>query len=156
MIKSIKHRLDVWKEEPLYWEQIAAIDKRLNASSVPGALRELIKVRVSQINKCVFCIEYHTQEALQQGESSRRIFALSAWEESPLFSESEKSAIRFAEEITHISVHGVSDKTYEKLKAHFNTKEIADLIVLACHINFLNRVGISTKTIPVKSSGRFP
>lgn len=149
MIKSIKHRLDVWKEEPIYWEQIAAIDKRLYASSVPRALIELIKIRVSQINKCVFCIDYHTDEALQHGESPRRIFALSAWEESPLFSESEKSALQFAEEITHISVHGVSDTTYEKLKAHFNTKEIADLIVLSCHINFLNRVGISTRTLPV-------
>ncbi|PSL32258.1 carboxymuconolactone decarboxylase family protein [Chitinophaga ginsengisoli] len=149
MIKSIKHRLDVWKEEPLYWDQIAAMDKRLYASSVPRTLIELIKIRVSQINKCVFCIDYHTDEALQQGESPRRIFALSAWEESPLFSESEKSALQFAEEITHISVHGVADKTYEKLKAYFNTKEIADLIVLSGHINFLNRVGISTKTIPV-------
>ena len=149
MIKSIKHRLDVWKEEPLYWDQIAAMDKRLYASSVPRTLIELIKIRVSQINKCVFCIDYHTDEALQQGESPRRIFALSAWEESPLFSESEKSALQFAEEITHISVHGVADETYEKLKAYFNTKEIADLIVLSGHINFLNRVGISTKTIPV-------
>jgi AhpD family alkylhydroperoxidase len=149
MIKSIKHRLDVWKEEPLYWQQIAAMDQRLYASSVPGPLIELIKIRVSQINKCVFCIDYHTDEAIMKGELPRRIFALSAWEESMLFNESEKSALRFAEEITHISVHGVSDETYEKLKAHFNTKEIADLIVLACHINFLNRVGISTKTIPV-------
>lgn len=149
MIQSIKHRLDVWKEEPLYWNQLAAMDKRLYASSVPGALIELIKVRVSQMNKCVFCIDYHTQEALQKGESPRRLFALQAWEESPLFNEREKSALQLAEEITHISVHGVSDKTYEALKSHFTTKEIADLIVLACHINFLNRVGISTKTVPV-------
>jgi len=149
MIKTIKHRLDVWKEEPLYWDQIAAMDKRLYASTVPRALIELIKVRVSQINKCVFCIDYHTDEALKQGESPRRLFALSAWEESTFFDEREKSALKFAEEITHISVHGVADETYEKLKAHFNTKEIADLIVVACHINFLNRVGISTKTVSV-------
>jgi AhpD family alkylhydroperoxidase len=148
MIKSIKHRLDVWKEEPLYWESIAAIDKRLYASSVPRILIELIKIRVSQINKCVFCIDYHTHDALQLGELPRRIFALSAWEESPLFSASEKSALQLAEEITHISVHGVSDATYERLKSHFSTKEIADLIILVCHINFLNRVGISTRTVP--------
>lgn len=149
MIKSINHRLNVWKEEPLYWEQIAAMDQRVYASSIPRPLIELIKIRASQINKCVFCIEYHTHEALKTGELPRRIFALSAWEESPLFNESEKIALLFAEEITHISVHGVSDETYEKLKAHFNTKEIADLIVLISHINFLNRVGISTKTVPV-------
>lgn len=147
MLKVIKHRLDIWKEEPLYWDHVAAIDKRLIASSVPRSLIELIKIRVSQINKCVFCIDYHTTEALQLGESPRRIFALSAWQESPLFTDSEKSALQVAEEITHISVHGVSDDTHEKLKAFFNTKEIADIIVCICHINFLNRVGISTKTV---------
>jgi AhpD family alkylhydroperoxidase len=149
MIKSIKHRLDVWNEEPLYWNQVAAMDKQLYASSIPRTLIELIKIRVSQINKCVFCIDYHTQEALQQGELPRRIFALDAWQESPLFNAKEKSALRLAEEITHISVHGVTDETYELVKGQFNTKEIANLIILICHINFLNRVGISTKTVPV-------
>lgn len=147
MLKVIKHRLDVWKEEPLFWDHIVGIDKRVNASSVPRRLIELIKIRVSQINKCVYCIDYHTQEALQQGESVRRIFALSAWQESPLFTDIEKSALQAAEEITHISIHGVADETYEKLQANFSKQEIADIIVCICHINFLNRVGISTKTV---------
>lgn len=146
-MKVIKHRLDVWKEEPLYWDHILGIDKRVNASSVPRRLIELIKIRISQINKCVYCIDYHTEESLKQGESARRIFALSAWEESPLFTDSEKSALHAAEEITHISVRGLSDVTYEKLQAHFSTKEIADIIVCICHLNFLNRVGIATKTV---------
>ncbi|WP_298732350.1 carboxymuconolactone decarboxylase family protein [uncultured Chitinophaga sp.] len=149
MVKSIKHRLDVWKEEPLYWDMIGGIDKRLAASTVPRSLLELIKIRTSQVNKCVYCIAYHTQDALQRGETPNRIFALAAWHESPLFSDSEKAALQVADEITHISVHGVEDAAYEKLKAHFNTREIADIIVCACYINFLNRVGISTKTIPV-------
>jgi AhpD family alkylhydroperoxidase len=147
MLKVIKHRLDVWKEEPLFWDHMAAIDKRLYASSVPRRLIELIKIRASQINKCVYCIDYHTQEAMQQGESARRIFALSAWQESPLFTDSEKSALQVAEEITHISVHGVADETYQKLKTHFSTQEVADIIVCVCHINFLNRIGIATKTV---------
>jgi AhpD family alkylhydroperoxidase len=148
MVKSINHRLDVWKEESLYWDAILAIDKRLAASAVPQRLIELIKIRISQINKCVYCIEYHTQDALKHGETARRIFALSAWEESPLFSDSEKAALQVAEEITHISVQGVTDEAYEKLKGYFSTSEIADIIVCACHINFLNRVGISTRTVP--------
>jgi len=147
MLKVIKHRLDIWKEEPLYWNQIVGIDKRLQASSIPHTLIDIIKIRVSQINKCVFCIDYHTQEALQSGELPRRIFALSAWEESPLFSDSEKSVLQVAEEITHISAHGVSDATYDKLKSYFNAREIADIIVCICHINFLNRIGISTRTV---------
>lgn len=147
MLKVVKHRLDVWKEEPLYWDHIVAIDKRLIGSTVPRSLLELIKIRVSQINKCVFCIDYHTQDALKLGETQRRIFALSAWDESPLFSDSEKSALQVAEEITHISAHGVADQSYEKLKTYFSEKEIADIIVAICHINFLNRIGVSTKTV---------
>ena len=147
MLKVIKHRLDIWQEEPLYWDHIAGIDKRLNASSVPRALIEIIKIRVSQINKCVYCIDYHTEEALRHGESMRRIFALTAWEESPLFTDTEKIVLQLAEEITHISAHGVTDETYEKLKANFSKLEIANIIVSICHINFLNRVGISTKTV---------
>ena len=144
---KVNNRLDVWKEEPLYWDHLAAIDKRLYASTIPRKLIELIKVRVSQINKCVFCIEHHANDALKAGELQRRIFVLSAWKESPLFTDSEKSALQLAEEITHISVDGVSDKTYEQLKAHFNTREIADLIVCIGHINLLNRIGVSTKTV---------
>ena len=147
MLKVIKHRLDVWEQEPLYWEHIVGIDRRLYSSSLPKSLIELIKIRVSQINKCAYCIDYHTQEALQKGELPRRIFALSAWQESPLFTEMEKSVLQLAEEITHISVNGVADETYEKIKALFTTREIADLIVCICHINFLNRVGVSTKTV---------
>jgi AhpD family alkylhydroperoxidase len=143
---KVNNRLDVWKEEPLYWDHLAAIDKRLYASMIPRKLIELIKVRVSQINKCVFCIDYHTNDALKAGETQRRLFLLSAWKESPLFTDSEKSALQLAEEITHISVDGVSDKTYEQLQAHFSTREIADLFICISHINFLNRIGISTKT----------
>jgi|ERR1044072_2439103 AhpD family alkylhydroperoxidase len=148
MVKSIKHRLDIWTEEPLYWDAIATIDKRLAGSSVPRSLLELIKIRTSQINKCVYCIEYHSQEALHRGETPGRIFALSAWEESPFFSESEKAALRVADEVTYISAHGISDEAYETLQLHFDTKQITDIIVCACLINFLNRIGISTKTVP--------
>lgn len=149
MVKSIKQRLDVWQEEPSYWKYVDAIDKKLYGSSISQTLIELIKIRVSQINKCVFCIDYHTGEALQHGESARRIFALSAWQESLLFTDEEKAALQMAEEVTHISVQGLKEKTYERLESYFNTQQIAALIMCAAHINLLNRIGIATKTVPV-------
>jgi AhpD family alkylhydroperoxidase len=149
MKKVIKHRLDVWKEEPLYWDLISGIDKRLNESTIPKSLIDIIKIRVSQINKCAFCIDYHTEDALQHGETSRRIFALSAWQESPLFTNIERTVLEVVEEVTFIFNHGVSDEAYEKLQSHFSKKEIADIIVCICHMNFLNRVGISTKTVAI-------
>ncbi|MNK20226.1 Carboxymuconolactone decarboxylase family protein [compost metagenome] len=147
MLNVIKHRLDVWEEKPLYWEHMLAIDKRLYASSVQRDLIELIKIRASQINKCVYCIDYHTQEAIVHGESPRRIFLLSAWEESPLFTDVEKAVLQATEEITHISEHGLTDKTHQQLQRYFSKSEIADLIICICHINFLNRVGIATRTV---------
>lgn len=147
MSKVVKHRLDVWKEEPQYWTHMAAIEKRIYASSIPRTLIELIKIRTSQINKCAYCIDYHTTEALQIGESARRIFALSAWKESPLFTDSERVALQLTEEITHISMDGVADETYESARTHFTTAEIGDIFICISHINFLNRIGISTKTV---------
>lgn len=146
MAKVVKHRLDVWKEEPLYWDLVSKIDKRVYESTVPRSLIEIIKIRVSQINKCAYCIDYHTQEALNNGETIRRIFALSAWQESPLFTEVERAVLQVAEEITYIFNHGLSDEAYEKLKSFFTAQEITDIIICISQINFLNRIGVSTKT----------
>jgi AhpD family alkylhydroperoxidase len=146
MSKVITHRLNVWEEEPLYWELVSKTDKQLYNSTLPKSLIEIIKIRVSQINKCAFCIDYHTQDALKNGELPRRIFALSAWQESPLFTDIERAVLEVVEEMTFIFNHGVSDDKYEKLKSYFTEKEIANIIICICHMNFLNRVGISTKT----------
>lgn len=146
MNKVIKHRLDVWKEEPLYWELMSKMDNRLYESTISKNLIDIIKIRVSQINKCAFCIDYHTKDALKNGETTRRIFALSAWQESPLFTDIERATLRVIEEITFIFNHGVSNDAYDGLKSYFTEKEIADIIICICHMNFLNRVGISTKT----------
>lgn len=146
MTKVVKHRLDVWKEEPLYWELVAKIDKRLYESTISRTLIELIKIHVSQINKCAYCIDYHTEEALKNGETQRRIFALSAWQESPLFTDEERAVLQVVEEMTYIFKEGVADESYERLKSYFTEKEIADIFICISHINFLNRIGISTKT----------
>lgn len=147
MNKVIKNRVNVWEEEPLYWDLMSGIDKRLYKSTIPKGLIEIIKIRVSQINKCAYCIDYHTQDALKGGELPRRIFALSAWQESPLFTDVERVVLEVAGEVTYIFNHGVSDDTYKKLQLHFTEKEIAEIIICICHMNFLNRVAISTKTI---------
>ena len=145
MNKVIK-RFDVWKEEPLYWDLMSGMDKRLYESTIPKSLIDIIKVRVSQINKCAFCIDYHTEDALKHGEMPRRLFALSAWQESPLFTDIERTVLEVVEQVTYIFNHGVSDEAYEKLLSHFTKKEIADIIVCISHMNFLNRISISTKT----------
>ena len=87
----------------------------------------------------------HTKDALKLGETERRIFALSAWQESPLFSEKEKAVLELTEEITKITEAGVTDDTYDKISKLFSKNEIAQIIVAINHMNFLNRVAVSTK-----------
>ena len=107
----------------------------------------MIKIRASQINGCAFCIAMHSEDALKLGESSRRIFALSAWHESHLFSEEERAVLQFTEEVTRIYEKGVSDGTYDKVINLFGEEMTAQMIILIVTINSWNRITVSTKQI---------
>src|SRR5690348_6062430 len=117
------------------------------STPIDPKLRELIKIRASQINGCAYCIDMHTQEAIAKGESARRIFALSAWKESPLFTEEESAALQLTEEVTLISEDGVRDDTYDKVVQLFGEQGVAQLIMQIVVINSWNRITVSTKQI---------
>ena len=110
-------------------------------------LKELIKMRASQINGCAYCLDMHTEDALKMGESSRRIFALSVWHESHLFSEEERALLQLTEEITKISEKGVTDETYEKAMHFFGEQTTAQIIMLIITINAWNRIAVTTRLI---------
>jgi AhpD family alkylhydroperoxidase len=107
----------------------------------------MIKIRASQINGCAYCIDMHTQEALKLGEKQRRIFALSAWKESPLFTEEERAILQLTEEVTMISKHGVSNETYNNVLKFYSENELAQIIMQVVIINSWNRIAISTNEI---------
>lgn len=107
----------------------------------------MIKIRASQINGCAYCIDMHTQEALKIGETQRRIFALSAWKESPLFAEEEKAVLQLTEEVTLISEDGVSDETYNKVLKFYGENALAQIIMQVIIINSWNRIAVSTRQI---------
>ncbi|MCG6191023.1 carboxymuconolactone decarboxylase family protein [Maribellus maritimus] len=147
MSLTSKHqqRINIKTLEPECWKLVIAIENYLAKTSLDKKLRELIKIRASQINKCAFCIDLHTKDAIKFGESERRIFALPAWKESPLFSNKEQAVLKLTEEITEISKDGVSDKTFETIRKYFSENETAQIIIAINHMNFLNRVAVSTK-----------
>jgi AhpD family alkylhydroperoxidase len=118
----------------------------LIARNVEPALYHLIKLRASQINGCAFCLQMHTAEALKIGERPERMTALDAWEESPLFTDKERAALRWTEELTLIADTGASSEAYEELKAHFSQDEIGWLILAAVQINAWNRIAISSRS----------
>ena len=117
----------------------------LIAQHLDLTLYHLIKLRASQINGCAFCLAMHTDEALKHGEKVERITALDAWHESPLFSDKERAALAWTEELTLIAEKHASRPAFDELKRHFSNEEISWLILAAVQINSWNRIAISTR-----------
>lgn len=120
------------------------LETYLETISLTPIQKELIKIRASQINGCAFCLDMHSKDALKLGETAQRIFLLSAWWETELFSDEERVLLKMTEEITLIHQQGLTDKTFEKAKEFFDEKQIAEIILAIITINAWNRIGIST------------
>ena len=90
-------RINIHELEPESYKAMMGLEKYLNQTGLSKSLKELIKIRASQINGCAFCIAMHTKDALELGEDHRRLFAVSAWWESPLFTEEERVALQMTE-----------------------------------------------------------
>jgi AhpD family alkylhydroperoxidase len=117
----------------------------LLAQHLDLTLYHLIKLRASQINGCAYCLAMHTDEALKHGEKVERITALGGWHESPLFSDKERAALAWTDELTLISEKHASRGAFEELKRHFSDEEITWLILAAVQINSWNRIAIATR-----------
>jgi AhpD family alkylhydroperoxidase len=117
----------------------------LIARHVEPKLYHLIKLRASQLNGCAYCLEMHTDEALRLGERPERLTALDGWHESPLYTDKERAALAWTEELTLIADRHASREAFEALKAEFSDEEIGWLILAAVQINSWNRIAISTR-----------
>jgi len=137
-------RVVIQDTEPNAYKAMFGLEKYLSSSNLDILLIELIKIRASQINGCAYCIEIHTKDAITNGETQRRIFALSAWWESPLFSDKEKVVLKMTEEITLITEKGLTETTYSEAETFFSEHEIAQIIMQIGTINLWNRIAVST------------
>lgn len=134
--------------DPKAFETMLAFEKYLAESSLSKTHAELIKIRVSQINGCSYCIDKHVKDALAQGEDARRIFLLSVWRDTPLFSEQERAILALLEEITLISQKGVSDSVYDEAIKVLGQKYTTEVMMAIIAMNAWNRVGITTGREP--------
>ena len=112
------------------------------------ALLELAKFRASQINGCAYCIDMHNKDARAHGETEQRLYALSAWRETPFFTERERAALAWTEAVTEISQNHVPDEVYELARQYFGEKELVDLTLAVVAINGWNRLAISFRKVP--------
>ena len=139
----MKERMSINKAEPGIYKAMAASDNKVDSFELDPKLKELIRVRVSQINGCGYCINTHTKDALKIGETVQRLFAVSAWWETPFFSEEERVVLKLAEQLTNIADKGLSDEVYNKALHILGETKLAQTIFLIITINSWNRIAIS-------------
>ncbi|MCC6448613.1 MAG: carboxymuconolactone decarboxylase family protein [Chitinophagaceae bacterium] len=141
------NRININELEPNAYKAMMALENYGKTCALDPLLKELIKMRASQINGCAYCLDMHTEDALKLGEKPRRIFALSVWHESHLFSEKERVLLQLTEEVTKISEIGVTDETYKKVIDLYGEQMTAQIIMLIVTINAWNRIAVSTRLI---------
>ncbi len=117
-------------------------------SNVELTLFHLIKLRASVLNGCAYCVDMHTTDALRAGESSRRLFAVSTWRESPFFTKTERVALALTDAVTRLGEGGVSDELWSEAKEVWSEKELADILMAIVTINGWNRIAVTTHAQP--------
>jgi AhpD family alkylhydroperoxidase len=119
--------------------------KELDRVDFDTRLRELVRVRASQINGCAYCIDMHTKDARAIGETEQRLYALPAWRETPYFSERERAALAFTESVTLLAGEHVPASDYDAVAAQFSPDEVAALVSLIVTINAWNAISVATR-----------
>src|SRR5699024_10833776 len=127
---NMKNRINYFKVAPDALEKVMELEKYVKKSPINKELAELIKLRVSQINGCSYCINMHTKAAEKLKVPKEQIDQLKTWNETKVYSPKEKVALQLAENITLISEKGVNDKLYNQVREHYNEKEYVDLVII--------------------------
>ncbi|MDH5921893.1 carboxymuconolactone decarboxylase family protein [Vibrio splendidus] len=138
-------RIDLAQVQPDALNAMLSIEGYLSDVELSSELKEMIKIRASIINKCAYCIQMHTDEAFKIDISQQKLFALSAWQESPLFSDTERAILTLTDEMTLISNAGVSDATYQQCLSLLGEKLLAQSMMQIIMINAWNRFALATK-----------
>jgi AhpD family alkylhydroperoxidase len=144
----MQERLKYTEIAPDGYRAMAGLENYVRSSGLELSLLELAKLRASQINGCAYCIDMHTKDARARGETEQRLYALSAWHETPFFSDRERAALAWTEAVTRVSEKHVPDNVYEQARKHFGEKELVDLTFAIVAINAWNRLAISFRTVP--------
>jgi|SRR5271165_492758 len=146
---QIPARLDFERYAAGYARAMSHLDRaatqELDRADVDPRLRELIRIRASQINGCAYCIDMHTKDARAVGETEQRLYALPAWRETPFFTSRERAALAFTESVTLLAADHVPPAAYDAVAAEFSPGEVAALVSLIVTINAWNAIGVATR-----------
>lgn len=142
-------RLDYNQIAPNGAKALGGVYGYVMQSGLPAELVELVYLRVSQINNCAFCLDMHTRDLAKKGVPVEKLALVQAWEEGgPLFSETERAALAWAETVTRVAQTNVPDEAYQAARAAFGEKELVDLTIAISLMNAFNRMAISFRNTP--------
>lgn len=137
-------RINLAQVQPQALTAMLGIENYLADIALSFELKELIKIRASMINGCAYCIQMHTTEALKNGIAQQKLFALSAWQESPLFDETERAVLHLTDDMTKIADAGVSESVYQSCLELLGEERLAQAIMQIIMINAWNRFALAT------------
>jgi AhpD family alkylhydroperoxidase len=140
-------RLNAFQAAPDLMKAVLALSEASKASSIETGIKELVKIRASQINGCAFCLEMHTREARALGESEERLHLIAGWRESPLYNARERAALAWTEALTLIADTHAPDDVYDAARQQFSDQELTELTVAIGLINLWNRIQVSFRAI---------
>lgn len=135
-------RADIYSASPALFKAWYAFSTQVGECGLEKPLLELVKIRASQINGCANCLNMHTFEARQAGESEQRIHLLAAWHEAPCYSDRERAALAWTEHMTEVATRRAPDAVYEALDAQFDKEEQLQLTLAITVINGWNRLAV--------------
>jgi AhpD family alkylhydroperoxidase len=141
-------RMDLGSLAGEAYKAMGGLDGFVARSTLPKPLLELLRLRASQINGCVYCVDAHSSDARKAGESDARLHAVAVWREAPFFTGQERAALAFTEAATRLSTGDVTDEVWQEAAAHFSERELAALVVAVATINAWNRMGVATRMTP--------
>ena len=146
----VQARLDFDEHAAGFSRAMAHLDRaattELDKVEFDPRLRELVRIRASQLNGCAYCVDMHAKDARAIGETEQRIYALPVWRETPFFTARERAALAFTEEVTALATTHVTDEAYRAVAAEFSQPELAALISLIVTINAWNAIGVATRS----------
>jgi AhpD family alkylhydroperoxidase len=128
---------------PGLYEAMLALQQQIDSSGADKALLELVKLRASQINGCSFCVNMHANAARAAGVDDRRLHMVAAWRHSNTFTEPERAALRWSEELTRLSDGSPSPDALAELREHFGDEHVVALTWAVAAINSWNRMAVS-------------
>lgn len=145
---AVEPRLDFYTASPDAMKAMLALEASVNKLGLEPSLIELIKLRASQINGCAFCVDMHTTDALNAGETPRRLHGVSVWRETPFFTARERAALAWTEAITLLSQTHAPDADYQAMRASFSESEAVNVTLAICTINSWNRLAVGFRKMP--------